>query len=709
MSEAMGMTPPRVPEESLLQIRQDLRQEMDMRVQIMAQQMRHEQAASTIQLSQITTTQMQQMAEEIKRANMASHEKDIRQEKLMQMILQAQNSPERAQDPRARSMTSPPPKNIMTCHCGKPAEALVVKKDGPRKGRMFWKCVRATSSCGSTRRTRRTSRMPRPRLHPEPKAVQESKAGGLCGAGAGGIGALHKLVEGVGLKQQGTGGGSDSNPGRLNEDEAQATRAQCGRDPYFHVEKVYWLRQPGGNWSEEEGKIPTEASEVYVQLKSSRRKNFQEHWEENKSTQLSRKNRQMLTKAMKQAEEKFKNQDGVSISEVYSPPRIAPHLEKRGWRVGSSFDLLTGWDLADPKQRLQMWRALRILREERPRVIIACPPCTAFSQLQAINFGRMDADKKIHMLQIGREHVAVLRWQLRRGGAVLFEHPDGASSWQDPELQSLATHAGVRSVVCDQCMFGLNVDGTGLNRKRTRWLSNMPPVLKALDVKCDSSHTHTVLMGGKPRLAQVYPQKLCEVISKAIGEYLNGNDLGCYVMEDEEEEDADDDAAEVQEGADGNYEPTEEEKRAVMKVHKAVGHPQNREFVRFLRAARVRGELVQWAAKSRATSAKRSSIQKFQGRPRSLGLISPIKCWTLTSSTFRHLVMVNRPTPSSTCSTGEQTTRCARSWLERIPRKCGRHSWALGPEPLATRKSLLVTPAGNSWGTSSRRPQLRAS
>ena len=31
-----------------------------------------------------------------------------------------------------------------------------------------------------------------------------------------------------------------------------------------------------------------------------------------------------------------------------------------------------------------------------------------------------------------------LKWQLRRGGAILFEHPDGATSWQEPELQSLA-------------------------------------------------------------------------------------------------------------------------------------------------------------------------------------------------------------------------------------------------------------------------------
>ena len=69
----------------------------------------------------------------------------------------------------------------------------------------------------------------------------------------------------------------------------------------------------------------------------------------------------------------------------------------------------------------------------------------------------------------------------------MFERPDGATSWQEPELQALASRSDVKTVVCDQCMFDLNVDGRGLNRKRARWLSNVPGVLQALDRKCDQA------------------------------------------------------------------------------------------------------------------------------------------------------------------------------------------------------------------------------
>ena len=41
---------------------------------------------------------------------------------------------------------------------------------------------------------------------------------------------------------------------------------------------------------------------------------------------------------------------------------------------------------------------------------------------------------------------------------------------------------------------------------------------------------------------------------------------------------------------------TAKEKSDLMRVHKAVGYPQRGEFVRFLRAGRVRSELVKWAS-----------------------------------------------------------------------------------------------------------------
>lgn len=121
--------------------------------------------------------------------------------------------------------------------------------------------------------------------------------------------------------------------------------------------------------------------------------------------------------------------------------------------------------------------------------------------MQAVNWARARPEKKIELLKVGREHlelaVAVLKW-LRRGGAILFEHPDGAASWQEPELQSLAAHAGVKTVVGDQCVFGLNVNGKGPNRKRTRWLSNMPQVIEVWESGVIKA---TFTENGLPRLA----------------------------------------------------------------------------------------------------------------------------------------------------------------------------------------------------------------
>lgn len=354
--------------------------------------------------------------------------------------------------------------------------------------------------------------------------------------------------------------------------------------------------------------------------------------------------------------------------------------------TGTSFDLMTGWDLTDPGH---MWKALR---EESPQVIIACPPCTAFSQLQAINRGRMPMERKVHLLRTGKEHlqlaIAVLKWQLKRGGAILFEHPDGASSWQDPEMQKLAAHADVKTVTCDQCMFGLNVDGTGLNRKRTRWLSNMPPVLKALEVRCDHSHFHTPLMGGEPRRAQVYPEKLCATIAKSIMEHLNGQDLGRYAMEEEEEGEEPDDEDDVEDEAQGegpgDYEPSETEKRAVMRVHKAVGHPQNREFIRFLRAARVRGELIQWASKNFrcdiCEAKQHPKIPRPTAAPRAY--INPIGLgWIFSMRRLQE--MANRP---CRCWIGAPTTGCVKSSTERVPMRYGMPSPEPGQGHLEVRK-----------------------
>ena len=287
---------------------------------------------------------------------------------------------------------------------------------------------------------------------PEPKKVQESEEGGLSGGSYGG----EQLVSGVGEQQQSGKRASGGCGGvrRLGDGWTRcctssairwARRAQQGSNPLVETYGNYWMKNATGDWIEASHIIPKDAVEIYVQVRHTRRGEFQDMWEDSKSSHFSRKERQMLSTAMKKMPAA-----GKVLSEVFCPPRITKLLRKRGYDVGTSFDLQTGWDLSKPEERKAMWKALR---EEQPEVILVCPPCKAFSRMQAVNWGRMDPKKRVHLLQTGREHlhlaIAVLRWQLRRGGAILFEHPDGATSWQEPELQSLAASRGVQTVVCD--------------------------------------------------------------------------------------------------------------------------------------------------------------------------------------------------------------------------------------------------------------------
>ena len=104
----------------------------------MMQELQNQQAASMIQASQGLA---QMMSEEMAAMKNAAHERDLRQEKLMQMILQSkeQKSAETSSTPAMGSTETVAPR---LCQCGKPAEMLQVKdENNPRKGKKFWKCV----------------------------------------------------------------------------------------------------------------------------------------------------------------------------------------------------------------------------------------------------------------------------------------------------------------------------------------------------------------------------------------------------------------------------------------------------------------------------------------------------------------------------------------------------------------------------------------
>ena len=149
--------------------------------------------------------------------------------------------------------------------------------------------------------------------------------------------------------------------------------------------------------------------------------------------------------------------------EIYSPPREIDMCRKYVLEPGESLDLKTRWDLSN---RNEQRRARESVRARAPYLIICSPPCTKFSNLQRLNkaINGPEWHEKFEVeLEEAKEHVrfcvGLMREQLAAGRHFLFEHPAWASSWDLPELQSLAETPGVLCQRADQFMYGLVAPG----------------------------------------------------------------------------------------------------------------------------------------------------------------------------------------------------------------------------------------------------------
>jgi hypothetical protein len=134
---------------------------------------------------------------------------------------------------------------------------------------------------------------------------------------------------------------------------------------------------------------------------------------------------------------------------------------------------------------------------------------------------------------------AVMKWQVAQGRYVLYEHPAPAKSWEEECTKELVEMPNMSTTVCDQCQYGLNVDGTGLNRKPTRWMTNMEELIPFLSRRCKKRHFHTPLQGSnRTRAAQQHPKALCRDIVQGILTHLSKEHnyiLEAYVFEEDEE------------------------------------------------------------------------------------------------------------------------------------------------------------------------------
>ena len=333
----------------------------------------------------------------------------------------------------------------------------------------------------------------------------------------------------------------------------------------------------------------------------------------------------------------------LTVSEVYSEPRLTKTAARLGLQAGSSFDLKTGYDLSTPKGRQRCWRQLEL---EDPDLLLVCPPCGPFSALQNLNYDRMEFRKAMVILGKGVEHLThsmrMYEWQVRRGKKAIFEHPATSKGWDEPCVQRVLKLPGVKRVRGDQCQYELRVAETGeLSKKPTDFMVNGENMAKRLSMRCQGGHTHAQLMNGRAKKAEKYPEKLCEAMVKGFKEdaRVEGSVVFAFEVEDALDEEVmrhDGEGLEDGEhpqvlrnaGGDGEEEESAEEelprgltdsdKRKIRKLHNNLGHPSQQSFMRALKVARARQEVLKYVKESFRCDICEAHTQPKAARPSTL-------------------------------------------------------------------------------------------
>ena len=119
-----------------------------------------------------------------------------------------------------------------------------------------------------------------------------------------------------------------------------------------------------------------------------------------------------------------------TLWEVYSVPRLGPHVRKLGGTCRRSYDIQHFWNLGLESYQRTL---LQDLATFRPFYLSLSPPCTYLCKLMASNWSRMRGNRKFLCLRDGLGHVDLCAWialyQLRTGAFFGMEHPAGSLAW----------------------------------------------------------------------------------------------------------------------------------------------------------------------------------------------------------------------------------------------------------------------------------------
>ena len=123
-----------------------------------------------------------------------------------------------------------------------------------------------------------------------------------------------------------------------------------------------------------------------------------------------------------------------------------------------------------------------------------------------MNYRKMPVDKVRGAIEEGKRHLNfccdLYRRQLQRGKHFLHEHPARALSWVHPQMAAICNMHEVHLVTADRYMYGLetpsSINGSPAPAmKPTRFLTSSIYMARRLQKRCDQSHVHQQLVGGR--------------------------------------------------------------------------------------------------------------------------------------------------------------------------------------------------------------------
>ena len=297
----------------------------------------------------------------------------------------------------------------------------------------------------------------------------------------------------------------------------------------------------------------------------------------------------------------------VDVTEIFSMPRVCKAAKACGFTCGGSYDIQTGCDLSDAGKRSELREKLK---RQKPKLLVICPPCGPFSQMQEISKHKnmkLYLEKLAEGKKLLRFSMELIDDQIKRGGMFLFEQPLYAKSWKDRSVQNVEKHAHVYKVAFDQCMYGLRDRVSDkLHRKATGVLTNSEMIARELQLRCDKLHEHEPLEGNvkvdghwvsRTSLAQEYPPLLVAAMLRGLMHEKEKGDMShvehCVLTVDA-------------------LNTTDE--RALVKMlrrcHENLGHPSTPRFVAMLKAARATEVCIKLAKGLTCSTCKELTGQK---------------------------------------------------------------------------------------------------